>query len=94
MDQSQICRKLIITLCINLITKNLIRMSQIHIKRRIEIPHPLILDRIRMFQRRLIPEQSLYGSFSKTGNIMRRNAGIIIIRARLPGLKVKPLSII
>ena len=55
----------------------------------IKIPNLLIVNCIRMFQCQLIPIQGVFSRVLKARNIMRGDAGIIIVLTRFPGLFIK-----
>ncbi|CAG0960786.1 hypothetical protein ANAEL_00614 [Anaerolineales bacterium] len=89
MDETQIGGKAEIPLRFQLVAKRLMGFPQIQIQGWIKISDPVIVDRFRMFQGDLIPAQGFFGTLLKAGDIMRGDAGFVIIGASLPCLLIQ-----
>ncbi len=93
MRDTQLCRQTVILFGFVRIPKIFIRTPQTQIQRGEKFADPIIIDRIGMLKSGLIPAECILRTVLKAGNIMRGDAGFIIVSMRLPGLLIQPAGI-
>jgi len=94
MFQSQLRREIVKSSRLLLIAKQLIRMSQINVKRWIKIFHPFVVHRVRPVERFLVPTESVFVCVLEAGDVVGSDAGFVIVCRGFPGSPVEGAGVV